>query len=242
MKKWALILALWVTVLPASGQNHIRKAMQRAKEQQAAMARRQVLSEEGSGGRGYMVFSVENGDTTFYDSIDPVWIFGHGKHSEKEWRKYYKTVYRFAKVYPYAEASGRLQEIVDSTIAAENMGRVKKDRYIADVQKQLFKDFEGALHKMTISEGAILLKLIDRETGNAPYSIIKDYKNGIAAAFWQGVAKMFDNDLKAKYDPEGDDRDLEELVQLWKAGKFRDLYWSIFWDEPPVVEVPDYYK
>ena len=185
---------------------------------------------------------MENGDTTFYDSIDPVWIFGHGKKNDKEWRKYYKLVYRFAKVYPYAEASGRLQQIVDSTITADNMGRMKKDRYITGVQKQLFKDFEGALRKMTISEGAILLKLIDRETGNSPYSIIREYKNGMAAGFWQGIAKMFDNDLKSQYDPEGEDRDLEELVQIWKAGKFRELYWSIFWDEPPVVKVPDTYK
>ena len=51
-----------------------------------------------------ITYRVENGDTTFYDTIDPVWIFGHGKRSDKDWRKYYKLVYNFAKVYPYAEA------------------------------------------------------------------------------------------------------------------------------------------
>ena len=61
---------------------------------------------------------------------------------------------------------------------------MKKDRYIAEVQKELFKDFEGGLRNMTISQGAILLKLIDRETGQSSYSIIKTYKNGAAAGFW----------------------------------------------------------
>ena len=106
----------------------------------------------------------------------------------------------------------------------------------------LFKDFEGALRKMTISQGAVLLKLIDRETGQSSYSIIHDYKNGIAAGFWQGIAKLFDNDLKSEYDPEGADRDLEGLVQAWQNGTFKSLYWSIFWEDPPEVKVPDFYK
>lgn len=110
------------------------------------------------------------------------------------------------------------------------------------VQTRLFKDFEGSLRKMTISQGALLLKLIDRETGQSSYSIIKDYKNGIAAGFWQGIAKLFDNDLKSEYDPEGADKNVEELVQAWKEGTFRNIYWSIFWEEPPQVKIPDMYK
>lgn len=248
MTRKGLISAFLTTVLAlsglsAAGQNHIRRAMDKAREKQEAMARREIFSEQGEGGSGFMPFIVENGDTTFIGSIDPVWIFARGsKTSEKDWKKYYKTVYYFARVYPYALASGRLQVIVDSTIAAGNYGRMKRDRYINDVQKQLFVDFEGALHHMTISEGKVLLKLIDRETGRSSYSIIKEYKSGAAAGFWQGIAKFFDNDLKAGYDPEGADKDLEELAQMWHDGTFRDLYWSIFWEEPPVVNVPDIYK
>ena len=128
------------------------------------------------------------------------------------------------------------------TDEADKMNRFQRDRYMTEVQKHLFADFEGALRHMTISQGGVLLKLIDRETSQASYSIIKEYKNGIAAAFWQGVAKIFDNDLKSQYDPEGADRDLEELVQMWKNGTFKRLYWSIFWEDPPEVKVPDYYK
>ena len=237
------VVLLLLTGWSAPGQNHIREAMKRAKERQEAIARARI-DEDAAVTRqgGYLPFLVENGDTTFYDSLDPIWVFARGKTTKKDWKKYYKLVYNFAKVYPYAEASGRLKEIIDSTMAAEGMGRAKREVYMNKIQKMLFVDFEGALRHMTISQGAVLLKLIDRETGLSSYDIIHDYKNSMAAGFWQGVAKIFDNDLKSQYDPEGADRDLEELVQMWKAGTFDRFYWSIFWEDPPKVSVPDFYK
>ena len=89
---------------------------------------------------------------------------------------------------------------------------------------------------MSIQQGALMIKLIDRETGQSSYSIIKEYKNSAAAGFWQGIAKMFDNDLKARYDPEGADKQIEELVQIWNAGYFPSLYWSVFWEDAPVIK------
>ena len=242
MKRTCIILLMCLlATVSAAGQNHIERAMRQARERQEAMARRTITADFTDNAKGgYLSYRVENGDTTFFDKLDPVWIFAHTQ--KKNWREYYKLVYNFARVYPYALASGRLQEIVDSTITAGNYGRMKRDRYMNQVQKQLFGDFEGALRNMTISQGRVLLKLIDRETGQSSYSIIKEYKSGIAAGFWQGVAKLFDNDLKAKYDPEGEDRELEELVQAWHAGTFPALYRSVFWEDPPVVKVPDMYK
>ena len=239
----AVLAALFFTAAAAEGQNHVRQAMRRARERQEAKPRENTLDAWGfRPGGGYLAYRVIDGDTTFVDAIEPVWIFARGTHSRKDWRKYYKLVYYFARVYPYAEASARLQEIVDSTIAADHMNRLQKDRYMNKVQAQLFNDFESALRHMTISQGAVLLKLIDRETGQSSYSIIKEYKNGAAAGFWQGIAKLFKNDLKSQYDPEGADKDLEELVQHWKAGTFPRLYYSIFWEDPPEVKVPDFYK
>jgi hypothetical protein len=220
MKRFVLIsILLAAAVLPAAAQNHVKKAMQEAREKQEAMARPDHSSTRAARGTaGTFTYRVMDGDTVYFDTINPIWIFG--RKQSKDWRQYYKLVYNFARVYPYAEASGRLQEIVDSTITANNYGRMKKDRYMNEVQSMLFKDFEGALHKMTISQGAVLLKLIDRETGQSSYSIIREYKNGIAAGFWQGIAKFFDNDLKSKYDPEGADKDLEQLVIAWQNGTF----------------------
>ena len=237
----ASIMVLLAVSVSAGAQGHVRRAMERAREKEQMMAAKKAAEESVPQGT-WLRMKVENGDTMYFDKIPPVWIFGRGAHtSEKQWRKYYKLVYRFARVYPYAEASGGLRHIVDSTIAANHYTKFQREQYINKVQKDLFKDFEGALRHMTITQGALLLKLIDRETGMPPYTVIKEYKNGAAAGFWQAVAKLFENDLKSEYDPEGEDRDLEELVQIWKAGAFKNLYWSVFWEDPPEIEVPQKY-
>lgn len=238
----ALLLILFC--VPAGAQNHVRRAMEKARERQEAMARAQVVSDNAnaSNGAGYLRMKVENGDTTYFDKLPAIYIFGRGRGmNEKSWRQYYKLVWRFARVYPYALASKHLIHQVDSTLDAQHFGFIRRERYISALQKQLFKDFEGAIRDMTISQGTVLLKLICRETGITPYEIIKNYKTGIAAGFWQGIAKLFDNDLKAGYDPQGDDKELEELCQIWQRGEFRDLYWSVFWEEPPTVKIPESY-
>ena len=125
MKRLLLISLLLATVFPAAGQ-HVQAAMRRAKEREEAMARKIIMGEDGKGNSGYLSYRVVQGDTVYFDTIDPVWIFS--RKQQKDWRKYYKLVYNFARVYPYAQASGRLQEIVDSTIAANHYGRMKKDR------------------------------------------------------------------------------------------------------------------
>lgn len=238
----AAVLLLFVP-MTLSAQNHVRRAMERARERQEAMARMKVDSEKGKGGgSGNMRVLVENGDTTFLDRVPAVYIVGRGRRSgEKSWKDYYRLVWRFARVYPYAQASGKLVKQVDSTLNAEHYGFIRKERYISAIQKQLFKDFEGSFREMSIQQGAVLLKLIDRETGITPYELIKNYKSGFAAGFWQGVAKLFDNDLKSQYDPTGADRELEELVQIWQRGEFPSLYWSVFWEDPPTVVIPETY-
>lgn len=241
LRHTVLALALLALPLGAGAQNHVKDAMDKAREEGEAKARRAAAREQVTQEGGiYMRMMVENGDTVYLDNIRSSWSTARAKRkSEKQWREYYKLVWRFAKVYPYAEAAGKLQKNVDSIIVARNMGVVKKTSFIEKVQKQLFKNYEGAFRQMTISQGALMMKLIDRETGMSSYSIIKEYKNGVAAGFWQGIAKLFDNDLKSQYDPEGADRNVEELVQIWKAGDFPSLYWSIFREDPPVINVPD---
>ena len=85
---------------------------------------------------------------------------------------------------------------------------------------------------MTVSQGKLLLRLIDRETGITPYEIIKNYKSKIAAGFWQGVAKLFGSDMKAPYDPGGEDKMTEELVIAYQKGDFYNIYRSIYGKEP----------
>ena len=190
----------------------------------------------------FMDYVVQNGDTIYVGTIRPAKVFSRlPKQKGPQWRKYYRLVYNFSKAYPYALVARKLVTAADSTIAADNLKWLKRDKYIARVQEELFEVFESQMRMMTVSQGALVMKLIDREVGKSSYAIIRDYKNGVAALFWQGIARFFGSNLKKPYDPEGEDKLVEELVQIWEAGDFQAFYFSVFGKNPPEVPIPEKY-
>lgn len=80
------------------------------------------------------------------------------------------------------------------------------------------KRFEKQVRKLTVTQGIILVKLIDRETGRTSYQVIKDLKGGFTAFFWQGIARIFGNNLKTEYDPENQDKVMEDIVLGIESG------------------------
>ena len=142
-------------------------------------------------------YIVEGKDTIYIDEIRASKVYSRvPRQKGKDWRKYYRLVHNFSKAYPYALVARKLVTEADSTISADKLKGAKREKYISKVQKELFDVFEGQMRKLTVSQGALIMKLIDREVGKSSYNIIKGYKSGIAAGFWQGIAKMFGSDLK----------------------------------------------
>ena len=232
MKYKGLILLMLATAawLPARAQSETaRETFREAREQQ----RRPV--------RGVpMYFELDaQGDTVFMETLDPVWIFPKGRRmKDNDWRKYYKLVYNFNKVYPYALVGRKMMAQVDSTIAADVSKRSERNRYINDVEKELLRLFEKDIRQMTINQGLVLMRLVDRECGMSAYDIIKTYENGLAASFWQLVARLFSQNLKTRYDPsKGEDAKIEELCKLWDSGQWNSFYFSIFMEYPPRVVI-----
>ena len=182
-----------------------------------------------------MYFEVDaQGDTVFMETLDPVWIFPKGRRMrDGDWRRYYKLVYNFNKVYPYALVGRKMMAQVDSTIAADVSKRSERNRYINDVEKELFRLFEKDIRNMTITQGLVLMRLVDRECGMSAYEIVKTYENGLAANFWQLVARLFSQNLKTRYDPsKGEDAKIEELCKIWDSGQWNSFYYSIFMEPP----------
>ena len=177
-----------------------------------------------------MGYIIEKGDTVYVEEIKPAYIFNRPTSwkQSREWRKYYRTVYNFAKAYPYALKACEIMRDADSTLANSGFTRWQREKYIKEYEKRLFKEFEKPLKKLSINQGKLLLKLIDREAGISSYQAIRNYKGGAAAGFWQGVARLFGSDLKKKYDKDGEDRIVEELVQMYQNGSFWYLYYSMF--------------
>ena len=95
--------------------------------------------DEPKDGNGFLPFFVEGGDTIYYDEITASKVYSRlPKQKGKEWRKYYRLVHNFSKSYPYALVAKKLVEEADSTIAADNLKGVKRDRYVNKVQEELF--------------------------------------------------------------------------------------------------------
>jgi len=128
-----------------------------------------------------------------------------------------RLVRNVKKAYPYARIAGdRLLEL-DRELAELGSKAEIRD-HIDQAEEKIMEEFEKDVRKLTITQGIILVKLIDRETGRSSYQVIKDLKGGFTAFFWQGIARIFGNNLKAEYDPDGEDYLIEDIVRGIEAG------------------------
>ena len=138
-------------------------------------------------------------------------------HSEKEriqWDKLKKDV---KKAYPYAVMAKMKLEEMDAQLALVKGEKARKD-FTEKCEKELTSQFSEDMKNLSYTQGKILFKLMDRETGSTTYQIIKERRGSFSAFMWQGVAVVFGNNLKSDYDPTGDDAKIEEVVCLIESG------------------------
>jgi hypothetical protein len=136
----------------------------------------------------------------------------------REYRQYEKLIYNIKKVYPYAlivraklvEVNSELQNYPDER---------ERKRYLREEEKEVFAKYQKDIENMTISQGRLLIKLIDRETQNTSYVLIRDYRGKFSASFWQGIARIFGTNLKEEYDPYGEDALIEAIIKEIDAGR-----------------------
>lgn len=132
-------------------------------------------------------------------------------------RRYRRLILNVKRAYPYAMIAGQELRELDQHLATLDSDKEIK-AYIDQAEKEIMDRFEKEVRKLTISQGIILVKLIDRETGRTSYTVIKELKGNLTAFFWQGIARIFGNNLKAEYDPGGEDRIIEDIVRGIEAG------------------------
>ncbi|HEY0261570.1 MAG TPA: DUF4294 domain-containing protein [Chitinophagales bacterium] len=113
--------------------------------------------------------------------------------------EYFKTLARVRKVMPYVKIAKQIY--VDLEIKKANEKKKQYRTYRKDTEKEMRGIFEKELKNLSVGQGKVLVKLINRETGNNCYDIIKDVKGGFAAWGWQIIAKHYDYNLKENYDP-----------------------------------------
>ncbi|MBX7225625.1 MAG: DUF4294 domain-containing protein [Chitinophagales bacterium] len=155
----------------------------------------------------YLPPVIINGDTTLpAEILYPVEIIGKKMAPiPKRDKEYLK------KIYPYAIRCSRIIQQIDEDLAKCKTKKQKKE-YTQATYKLLKDEFEDDIRNMTRIQGQYLVRLINRETGVSVYEIIKEYKNGMSAGWWNFTGKFFDQDLKDTYQPEGRDKWMEEYL------------------------------
>jgi len=150
-------------------------------------------------------------DVEVLDKLPKKWVRKQAEFSRLRYNVY--------KTYPYAVIAAGVLKDVYSNLDHISDEKAKK-RYMKTIEKELKAKFKGELENLTISQGQVLVKLINRQTGRNCYSIIKEVKGGFNAVIYQSVALLFNNNLKRAYDPAGDDRDIEMIVRELEATNY----------------------
>jgi hypothetical protein len=159
------------------------------------------------------------------DTIASIWmpeviiLANYSYKTKNQYEAWTRTKFNVKKVYPYAIiAAAKLKEydLILSKLPSE---RAKK-AYVKIIEKELKADFESELKNLSMTQGKILLKLIERETGSTSFEIVKHMRGNFQAFMWQSVARIFGSNMKTEYDPEGEDFMIERAIQLIEAGKF----------------------
>ncbi len=191
LKKWILLIALSVAAL---------------------------FEVQAQGGRGFwhQEWAVEQGDSIPLVHVLPVYVFSR----PVDLRRYRRLVEAVKKVYPIAKIARAKMATMEEELCRLPTKKAQKE-YIRQIYHEIKAEYTPVLKRMTRTQGRVLLKLIDRETEYTAYEVLKEFRGGFVAGFWQGISKIFGQDLKSQYDKEGEDRMIEQIVIYYEAGLLR---------------------
>lgn len=163
---------------------------------------------------------VENKDTVPVFFLDEVGVTTNMVFkTRRQYEQWTRVKYNVKKVYPYAIlASAKLKQydLILSKIEDEDMRKA----YLRVCEKDLRHEFEDELKSLSVSQGRVLMKLINRETGKTTYAIVKELRGSFQAAMWQALAQLFGNNMKSTYDAAAEDIMIEKAVALVERGDF----------------------
>ncbi len=147
--------------------------------------------------------------------LKDVSIYDHRTFADKDARNnYYQLRYNVLKVAPYAMFAGNRYRQLERDLALTG-DKAKQKALVNACDKQIKDLFNAKIKDMSITQGEILIKLVNRETGNTSYALVKELKGSINAFMFQSLARLFGHDLKETYDPQ-EEYEIENILD--KAG------------------------
>ena len=167
----------------------------------------------------YVRMTIYEGDTIPFVTLPTIYCYGNRVFKNTRQKAAWDRLkYNVKIVYPYAIlAAAKLKEY-DRILS--QMPEEQRSKYTKLAEKQLKDQFGKELENLTVNQGRLLIKLIDRETGKTTYSVVKEMRGSFSAFMWQSVAVMFGSNLKDEYEGQGSDKNIEAAIKLIEAGDF----------------------
>lgn len=162
----------------------------------------------------------ENGDTLYMVTLPDLDIDLMQRYLQiTDTNKGRRLAKNVKKVYPYAKLAGVKMKEYDSLLA-QIPNTAERRRAMKEAEKEITDQYTDDLKEMTFTQGAILIRLIDRETSHTSYQVVQEFRGKFRAFFYQGFAKLWGYDLKSEYDPHNnpEDDDIETIMRLLEKG------------------------
>ena len=172
--------------------------------------------------KGSVVYGCidENGDTTLMVYLPEVDIDLMQRYLQIiDTRQGRRLANNVKKVYPYAKLAGAKMQEYDS-ILANIPDKSERNRLMKQAEKEITDQYTDELKDLTITQGLILVRLIDRETGSTTYKVVQELRGKVRAFFYQGFARLWGYNLKTEFDPHNnpEDDEIDTIMTLMERG------------------------
>ena len=166
-----------------------------------------------------MPVCIYKGDTIPSITLPDVYIFKPLKfRNDKERKEYYRLVYNVKKTFPISQEINRT--IIETYEYLQTLPNEKiRQRHIKRVEKGLKEQYTARMKKLSFAQGKLLIKLVDRQSNQTSYELVKAFMGPFKAGLYQTFAGLFGASLKKQYDPEGEDRMIERIVLQVQNGQ-----------------------
>jgi hypothetical protein len=162
---------------------------------------------------------VENGDTIALYELPTVWVYPPMKFKNKREEKFYwRTVRDVKKTLPLSKYIKEVIIVTNDTLMMLPT-KQERDKYMRGFEKRIYKQEYGRMSKLTLRQGMLLIRLVDRECDATGYELIKAYRGSFTAGFYQMFAKMFGASLKTEFGSHEDDATIERIINLVESGQ-----------------------
>ncbi len=181
---------------------------------------------EAGGGRikplqGYYFFTDDTGDEQLMLVLSEVTVFPELRFKDKKEEEYYwKTVRDVKRTLPYAKLI--CETLIETYEYIETFPtQQEREKHLKEMEGAVFEQYKPVLKKFTKSQAQMLIKLINRETNQSSYSILKAFLGSFRAGFWQTFGRFFGVNLKTKYQPQKDRKDaiIEQVATKVELGQ-----------------------